>query len=198
MGPQPSAAAFRAAGTRIDRLYLGPIVLWSQSQYLLVRGLGIRVETRQCQLLLSYSGGFGAGWLAVRFGRNASRAANMSNKIRVRARWLVVAAILALAQSASVTVQAQSFWNWNQQDQYNRQQSRPQSGGFLIGSAAASIIRDRATTITTVHRAGGNINTRNNSQINTRNNSRAKARVRRRRKKRRRKTSRPSLRLRSS
>ncbi|MFZ1189190.1 MAG: DUF459 domain-containing protein, partial [Pseudolabrys sp.] len=55
----------------------------------------------------------------------------MSNKIRVRARWLVVAAILALAQSASVTVQAQSFWNWNQQDQYNRQQSRPQSGGFF-------------------------------------------------------------------
>ena len=49
-----------AAGTRIDRLYLGPIVLWSQSQYLLVRGLGIRVGTRQCQLLLSYSGGFGA------------------------------------------------------------------------------------------------------------------------------------------
>jgi len=30
-----------AAGTRIDRLYLGPIVLWSQSQYLLVRGLGM-------------------------------------------------------------------------------------------------------------------------------------------------------------
>ncbi|MGB9219301.1 MAG: hypothetical protein WCC42_29270, partial [Pseudolabrys sp.] len=55
----------------------------------------------------------------------------MSNKIRVRARWLVVGAILALAQSASVTVQAQSFWNWNQQDQYNRQQSRPQSGGFF-------------------------------------------------------------------
>jgi hypothetical protein len=43
----------------------------------------------------------------------------------------VVAAILALAQSASVTVQAQSFWNWNQQDQYNRQRSRPQSGGFF-------------------------------------------------------------------
>jgi hypothetical protein len=55
----------------------------------------------------------------------------MSDKIRVRARWLVVAAILALAQSASVTVQAQSFWNWNQQDQYNRQRSRPQSGGFF-------------------------------------------------------------------
>ena len=53
----------------------------------------------------------------------------MSNKIRVRARWLVVAAVLALAQSASVTVQAQFFWNWNQQDQYNRQRSRPQSGG---------------------------------------------------------------------
>ena len=55
----------------------------------------------------------------------------MSDKIRVRARWLVVAAILALAQSASVTVQAQSFWNWNQQDQSNRQRSRPQSGGLF-------------------------------------------------------------------
>ena len=53
----------------------------------------------------------------------------MSNKIRVRARWLVVAAVLALAQSANVAVQAQSFWNWNQQDQSNRQRSRPQSGG---------------------------------------------------------------------
>jgi hypothetical protein len=55
----------------------------------------------------------------------------MSNKIRVGARWLVVAAVLALAQSASVTVQAQFFWNWNQQDQYNRQRSRPQSGGLF-------------------------------------------------------------------
>ena len=53
----------------------------------------------------------------------------MSNKMRLRARWLVVAAILALAQSASVTAQAQFFWNWNQQDQSsNRQRSRPQSG----------------------------------------------------------------------
>ena len=57
----------------------------------------------------------------------------MSNKTRVRARWLVIAAILALAQSASVTVQAQFFWNWNQQDQnHNRQQRpRPQSGGVF-------------------------------------------------------------------
>jgi hypothetical protein len=28
-------------------------------------------------------------------------------------------------------VQAQFFWNWNQQDQYNRQRSRPQSGGLF-------------------------------------------------------------------
>src|SRR5215467_13786106 len=54
----------------------------------------------------------------------------MSSKMRVRTRWLVVAAVLAVAQSASVAVQAQ-FWNWNQQDQYNRQRSRPQSGGFF-------------------------------------------------------------------
>src|SRR5215475_4320997 len=67
----------------------------------------------------------------------------MRAKMRLRTRWLVVAAVLALAQSASVTAQAQFFWNWNQQDQYNRQQdqynrqqnqynrqrSRPQSGG---------------------------------------------------------------------
>src|SRR5215471_8239011 len=59
---------------------------------------------------------------------NAHRATNMSSKMRVR--WLVVAAVLAVAQSASVAVQAQ-FWNWNQQDQSNRQRSRPQSGGFF-------------------------------------------------------------------
>src|SRR5262245_10919945 len=59
---------------------------------------------------------------------NAHRATNMSSKMLVR--WLVVAAVLAVAQSASVAVQAQ-FWNWNQQDQYNRQRSRPQSGGFF-------------------------------------------------------------------
>ena len=51
--------------------------------------------------------------------------------MRLRTRWLVVAAVLALAQSASVAVQAQSFWNWNQQDQSNRQRSRPQSGGLF-------------------------------------------------------------------
>ena len=51
--------------------------------------------------------------------------------MRLRTRWLVVAAVLALAQSASVAVQAQFFWNWNQQDQSNRQRSRPQSGGLF-------------------------------------------------------------------
>src|SRR5262249_4626017 len=62
---------------------------------------------------------------------NAHRATNMSSKMRLRTRWLVVAAVLAIAQSASVTVQAQFFWNWNQQDQNNRQRSRPQSDGFF-------------------------------------------------------------------
>jgi hypothetical protein len=51
--------------------------------------------------------------------------------MRLRTRWLVVAAVLALAQSASVPVQAQFFWNWNQQDQHNRQRSKPQSGGLF-------------------------------------------------------------------
>src|SRR5215510_5736240 len=55
----------------------------------------------------------------------------MSSKMRLRARWLVVAAVLTLAQSASVAAQAQFFWNWNQQDQHNRQSSRRQSGGFF-------------------------------------------------------------------
>ena len=55
----------------------------------------------------------------------------MSSKMRLRTRWLVVAAVLALAQSANVAVQAQFFWNWNQQDQSNRQRSRPQSGGLF-------------------------------------------------------------------
>ena len=55
----------------------------------------------------------------------------MSSKMRLRTRWLVVAAVLALAQSASVAAQAQFFWNWNQQDQNNRQRSRPQSGGLF-------------------------------------------------------------------
>jgi uncharacterized protein len=64
----------------------------------------------------------------------------MRAKMRLRTRWLVVAAVLALTQSASVTAQAQFFWNWNQQDQYNRQnqqdqynrqRSRPQSGGMF-------------------------------------------------------------------
>src|SRR5262245_48260069 len=127
MGPQPSAAAFR--GCRYsDR----PVVPWSNCTLvpiaiLAAQRAGDPCWTRQCQLLL-----WVRRWLACcSFRRCASRAANMSNKIRVRARWLVVAAVLALAQSASVTVQAQSFWNWNQQDQYNRQQSRPQSGGFF-------------------------------------------------------------------
>jgi len=55
----------------------------------------------------------------------------MSNKMGLRTRSLVVAAVLAVAQSASVTAQAQFFWNWNQQDQSNRQRSRPQSGGLF-------------------------------------------------------------------
>ena len=55
----------------------------------------------------------------------------MPSKMRLRARWLVVAAVLTLAQSASVAVQAQFFWNWNQQDQHSRQRSRPQSGGLF-------------------------------------------------------------------
>src|SRR5262245_34286389 len=55
----------------------------------------------------------------------------MSSRMQVGTRWLVVAAVLALAQSASVAVQAQFFWNFNQQDQYNRQRSRPQSGGLF-------------------------------------------------------------------
>src|SRR6476660_9732722 len=55
----------------------------------------------------------------------------MSNKMRLRTRWLVVAAVLAVAQSTSVAAQAQFFWNWNQQDQHNRQRSRPQSGGLF-------------------------------------------------------------------
>src|SRR5215471_1800710 len=55
----------------------------------------------------------------------------MSSKMRVRTRWLAVAAVLTLAQSASVAVQAQFFWNWNQQDQHSRQRSRPQSGGLF-------------------------------------------------------------------
>jgi hypothetical protein len=42
-----------------------------------------------------------------------------------------MAAVLAVTQSASVAVQSQFFWNWNQQDQSNRQRSRPQSGGFF-------------------------------------------------------------------
>src|SRR5262245_56651910 len=53
----------------------------------------------------------------------------MSSKMRVRTRWFVVAAVLALAQSASVAVQAQFFWS--QQDQHNRQRSRPQSVGLF-------------------------------------------------------------------
>jgi hypothetical protein len=51
----------------------------------------------------------------------------MFGKMRF-SRWLVVATVLAVAQSAGVAVQAQF---WDQQDQYNRQRSRPQSGGFF-------------------------------------------------------------------
>jgi hypothetical protein len=58
---------------------------------------------------------------------NAIRNIEMFGKMRF-SRWLVVAVVLAVAQSASVAVQAQF---WDQQDQYNRQRSRPQSGGFF-------------------------------------------------------------------
>ena len=43
-------------------------------------------------------------------------------------RWLVAAAVLAIAQSASMTTQAQFFWD--HQDQYSKR-SRSQSGGFF-------------------------------------------------------------------
>src|SRR6516225_384292 len=56
-----------------------------------------------------------------------------NNKMRARARWLAVAAVLTLAQSASVAVQAQVFWNGNQQDQHSRQRARPPSGGLFDG-----------------------------------------------------------------
>jgi uncharacterized protein len=58
---------------------------------------------------------------------DAIRNIEMFGKMRF-SRWLVVAAVLAVAQSAGVAVQAQF---WDQQDQYNRQRSRPQSGGFF-------------------------------------------------------------------
>ena len=56
----------------------------------------------------------------------------MSGEMRVRTRWLVVAAVLAIAQSASVTVEAQFFWDqqYQSRDQQNRR-ARPQSGGFF-------------------------------------------------------------------
>ena len=48
-----------------------------------------------------------------------------------RKRWLLAAAILAIAQSASVSAEAQFFWDQQSQyrDQYRR--ARPQSGGFF-------------------------------------------------------------------
>jgi uncharacterized protein len=51
----------------------------------------------------------------------------------VRKRWLVAAAVLAIAQSASVTVEAQFFWDQQNQnrDQYQYRRARPQSGGFF-------------------------------------------------------------------
>src|SRR5262249_34641460 len=57
----------------------------------------------------------------------------MSSKVRTR--WLVAAAALVLAASASVPAGAQFFWNgqggqWGDQ-QYQYRRSRPQSGGFF-------------------------------------------------------------------
>ena len=46
-----------------------------------------------------------------------------------RKRWLVAAAVLAMAQTVSVTVEAQFFWD--QQYQNNNRRTRPQSGGFF-------------------------------------------------------------------
>src|SRR5262245_32759781 len=52
----------------------------------------------------------------------------------VRTRWLVAAAVLVLAASASVPAEAQFFWDrqgqWGDQ-QYQYRRSRPQSGGFF-------------------------------------------------------------------
>jgi uncharacterized protein len=44
-----------------------------------------------------------------------------------RKRWLVAAAVLAMAQTVSVTVEAQFFWD----QQYQNKRTRPQSGGFF-------------------------------------------------------------------
>jgi hypothetical protein len=56
----------------------------------------------------------------------------MSGEMRMR--WLVAAAVLAIAQSASVTVEAQFFWDQqyqNRDQQYQYRRARPQSGGFF-------------------------------------------------------------------
>jgi hypothetical protein len=51
----------------------------------------------------------------------------------VRKHWLVAAAVLAIAQSASVTVEAQFFWDqqYQNRDQYQYRRARPQSGGLF-------------------------------------------------------------------
>ena len=55
----------------------------------------------------------------------------MSGELRMR--WLVGAAVLALAQSASMTADAQFFWDqqYQNRDQNQSRRSRPQSGGFF-------------------------------------------------------------------
>src|SRR5262249_2745074 len=55
----------------------------------------------------------------------------MSRELRMR--WLVAAAVLAGAQSASVTAEAQFFWDQQYQSrhQYQYRRARPQSGGFF-------------------------------------------------------------------
>jgi len=55
----------------------------------------------------------------------------MSRELRMR--WLVAAAVLAVAQLASVTAEAQFFWDqqYQSRDQYQYRRARPQSGGFF-------------------------------------------------------------------
>ncbi|MFY9599933.1 MAG: hypothetical protein WAR02_06835, partial [Pseudolabrys sp.] len=45
----------------------------------------------------------------------------------MRKRWLVAAAVLTVAQSASVTTKAQFFWD----QQYQHKRTQSQAGGFF-------------------------------------------------------------------
>ena len=51
----------------------------------------------------------------------------MFGGVRVRKRWLVAAAVLTVAQSASVTTKAQFFWD----QQYQHKRTQSQAGGFF-------------------------------------------------------------------